>query len=935
MTHSIVTTVGERRALVIASQCASLNLLSFLPDAARDVADALLDPDLGGCVPALADGRSMLVNPIAAELDTAVAAAFERASEDEATLFLALVGHGDYADDDFYFLTHDATSPPDSRTAFHLAQRIKELLGRHSLLDGLVILLDTCHAGVAASQAAARWVHIVGQAGKRFEVLTASDDRTAADGCFSRSLASVLRSGHPELGERLRCPDLKRVVSGACPRQTAVYLAFDGVRTTVKGDQGLWLAVNAAEAWRPLIGNPSAAEIERLTDGYRPTPQLGVLVGHLLMGERCVAVTGDFRSGKSTLVAALARPAIAADVVPARLLHAVLFLTAGQTGEQIAAELARQLCRSVPEFEVARAQYREEAGPGVSAFDLAVVGPLRILTKGWQGGPVRIALDGLDRLGAAELASLTRSIEELVANPALDQVQLVVVARHPPLDANITVISLPGRTKHVAETRIGPRPKPQISGPPSNIRRMVMYAECGHQGPADVEFCGECGRYLKWEDDEPAAARQPPVAQQQVVQPTEPIAPARQPVQQTVEEQVLNPSDLICGRCGKGNAPTRNFCSRCGTSLAESEVVKTSWWQRLFGRKPKEHKAGARPGKGGVRRRVGRAGAARQVGKMIPGVIGIGIAVALALSLRPPWWVYLTGIGIVALGWVAGSLWSRWRRSRLVCESPLGPPQRVEIRGSISNMQVGNGNIVVYNDYVGGSKVVLNNSYGRPAFQLSGSIDVVRFVLRASAPYGPLPLTILARASAKMDGPAHISEMRDVLVQLGDDVLRSQAGSPEETVSLSPALSRPPPWSFTACRALVDAVGELAPANEQHHDTLDQRYARATEAEYLWQLNRFAEAVRSLDERPLTVARENLERWTTWARKAAGKLGDEHPLTLHCRARVAIWTGETGDDAAASARFEELLLVAERVLGAENPETISIRHGAAALRYDK
>jgi hypothetical protein len=158
---------------------------------------------------------------------------------------------------------------------------------------------------------------------------------------------------------------------------------------------------------------------------------------------------------------------------------------------------------------------------------------------------------------------------------------------------------------------------------------MVIYAECGHQGPADIEFCGECGRYLKWDDDKPAAVRQQPVAVQQVVQPAEPAAPVRLPQRQVLEEEVLNPGDLICGKCGKGNTPSRNFCSRCGESLAESQVVKTSWWRKLFGRKPKEHRAGERPGKDGVRRRTGRAGAARrQVGK----VIRRAITVALLLS---------------------------------------------------------------------------------------------------------------------------------------------------------------------------------------------------------------------------------------------------------------------------------------------------------------
>ncbi|MEU4250286.1 zinc ribbon domain-containing protein [Amycolatopsis sp. NPDC026612] len=186
---------------------------------------------------------------------------------------------------------------------------------------------------------------------------------------------------------------------------------------------------------------------------------------------------------------------------------------------------------------------------------------------------------------------------------------------------------------------------------------MVTYAECGHQGPAEVEFCGECGRYLKWDDDGPVAApAAQPVARQQVVQPAEPLAPVRQPVRQTVEEDVLTPGDLICGRCGKGNAPTRNFCGRCGASLAESQVVETSWWRRLFGRKPKELKAGARPGKDGVRRRTGRAGAARRTaGKMIRRVIAVMLVLlALVYALYQPFRGAINTAGAGLWGRVTG-----------------------------------------------------------------------------------------------------------------------------------------------------------------------------------------------------------------------------------------------------------------------------------------
>jgi hypothetical protein len=63
----------------------------------------------------------------------------------------------------------------------------------------------------------------------------------------------------------------------------------------------------------------------------------------------------------------------------------------------------------------------------------------------------------------------------------------------------------------------------------------------------------------------------------------------------------LEPDDLVCAICGEGNAPTRNFCSRCGESLADAGVVRLSWWRRVFRRKPKRFPAGTRPGQKGTR----------------------------------------------------------------------------------------------------------------------------------------------------------------------------------------------------------------------------------------------------------------------------------------------------------------------------------------------
>jgi hypothetical protein len=54
------------------------------------------------------------------------------------------------------------------------------------------------------------------------------------------------------------------------------------------------------------------------------------------------------------------------------------------------------------------------------------------------------------------------------------------------------------------------------------------------------------------------------------------------PVRKTAPSRRLQPGDLICGACGEGNPPVRKFCSRCGESLGEAEVVKRPWWKKLL-----------------------------------------------------------------------------------------------------------------------------------------------------------------------------------------------------------------------------------------------------------------------------------------------------------------------------------------------------------------
>jgi hypothetical protein len=460
--------MGGRRALVIGAQCLSYNLLSFLPAAAQEMAAALLDPEVGGCEPALPD-RALLIDPTAVELDDAVSEAFALASQDEATLFLTLVGHGDYVGDDFYLLASDTEDPPNSRQSFLLAQRIKELLARHSLVDGLVLLLDTCHGGMAATQAAQRWVQIVGQAGRRFEVLTASDDRTAADGCFTRTLAKALRDGSTQFGRYVRCADLKPVLTATCRRQTAQYLAFDGQRAVEAGDQGLWLGRNPAGPWHdwPFAGTAVADDIERLAGAWRADDRLGELVAAVLGGARAVAMVGvdDWELVKS--LAALAHPTAAAEYVPQRFLHGLVLATERSTPGELAEELAGQLARTVPGF--ATAARGIEATADMDEFNYHVTLPLRAAAA----RRVRIAMD-LWSASAAVRAAVDRATAGFP-----DGVQVITTAN--------LVTSLPADLPIVEFTTVFP-PQDWGTGLPASPKPYDVLLDVLRQVPAGLKL---------------------------------------------------------------------------------------------------------------------------------------------------------------------------------------------------------------------------------------------------------------------------------------------------------------------------------------------------------------------------------------------------------------------------------------------------------------
>lgn len=418
--------MGERRVLVIGSQCDIYSeKLSFLPSLAEELYQVMTDEAHGGCVSAL-PGSGLLMNACAAETRDAIKQAFELASKAQATLLLAFIGHGYFAegDEDFYFLPRNASDPPDSDTAVHLVQFIKERLQRHTV-DGLVVLLDACYSGVAAQDAAARWSRL--KFPVRFEMLTAAAARPAADGCFTRNLVAALRDGLSDIyGETIRCEDARDMIKGRCPAQ-------EPRLPTLDADKGLYLARNVARYTRieqePWARTEIAGEVERLTAFYQPMPQLAEIV-RTTEQARCVALIGDTGSGKSALAAALARPNVTEGDVPGGFANAVFFISERTMPPEFARGLAAQLQRSLPLFREAQESFQRsmplQEFERLETIDRELLEPLRRCPVNQV---VRIVVDALDRISTGAQGSLLSCLETFATRADLSHIRLVLTSR--------------------------------------------------------------------------------------------------------------------------------------------------------------------------------------------------------------------------------------------------------------------------------------------------------------------------------------------------------------------------------------------------------------------------------------------------------------------------------------------------------------------------
>ena len=366
----------------------------------------MTDPGRGACRPAL-DPSGLVIDPTVAEARKAIRTAFERAEDDEATLLLVVIGHGEQVaeDGDFYLLPIDAKVPPADDTALNLVNHVKSLRREHAT-DGLVVLVDTCYSGTGAVAAGRAWPGM-GLGEFRFEFLAATADRPAFDGCFSKSLVQWVQRGLSGAPGDLRCEAVRIALAGQCQDQVAQHVSY-------QSDPGLFLAHNLAPEVlaNPAAGTPAADNAERLTAWFQPTGDLERVV-EFSARHPLLAIVGEAGAGKSAIAAALIRPGVAPGVVPPRFAQAVVFASESSTPTQVAVDLSGQLGRSVPGFgELARAFERaasEEEWNRLDALHRHVVGPLTL----HQGDPVRILIDAIDQLPEDSATPIRAALPDL------------------------------------------------------------------------------------------------------------------------------------------------------------------------------------------------------------------------------------------------------------------------------------------------------------------------------------------------------------------------------------------------------------------------------------------------------------------------------------------------------------------------------------------
>lgn len=260
-----------RHLLLIASHCLPMGDLPDLEPAARELHDALRDPETGRCAAGLPDGRSLIIlrdgdsDGTVEHIQATVHRAVTHAAEHRATLVLVLAGHGFVPGDlpTLYFMAPTSHYPVRD-SAVDVPRLLTEAADR-SGVAGVIAVVDTCHAA-AARPATAELAAGVRRGRASLAVIMASlAGQEARDLSLSRQLADILRRGVPTSGPLLYAEDIHQELGDLVIGQDPVM----GSTYTGRGRRDMWLSANRAA---PTERSPTVADslgVRRLNDALR------------------------------------------------------------------------------------------------------------------------------------------------------------------------------------------------------------------------------------------------------------------------------------------------------------------------------------------------------------------------------------------------------------------------------------------------------------------------------------------------------------------------------------------------------------------------------------------------------------------------------------------------------------------------------------------
>jgi hypothetical protein len=185
-------------------------------------------------------------------------------------------------------------------------------------------------------------------------------------------------------------------------------------------------------------------------------------------------------------------------------------------------------------------------------------------------------------------------------------------------------------------------PPPDVPGAAASTTTVVAESTTGLRPPTAPQPGAEPSMAAALVAKTPAAPQPTGPRQPEAQAPSAAVARPKPQVKQP-PSRTISPGDLVCGQCGEANAPARNFCRRCGTSLAEVVPVKRRWWKRAGKAKTATTntlQAGERPMVAGARGGDLSKGAKKGARKLKSGLFGGFAGVRRLLAL-----LAIVGIG--------------------------------------------------------------------------------------------------------------------------------------------------------------------------------------------------------------------------------------------------------------------------------------------------